>query len=104
MQDKYYSFESKEQADSLLYTQVPTGFNEEQEPIEFVSKPNYSCIDVIGLIYKPTGEMLQGEDGAYAEMQAIPGWHANVRLMPGEDASDLVDFEVQPETPCRVWA
>ncbi len=104
MQDKYFSFESKEQADNLLYTQVPTRFNEEQEPIEFVTKPNYRYVDVIGLIYKPTGERLQGEDGEYAEMQAIPGWHANVRLMPGEDTSALLEFEVQPETPIRVWA
>jgi hypothetical protein len=104
MQDKYFSFESEAQANNLLYTQVPVKFNEDREPIEFVTKSNYRYIDVIGVIYKPTGAMIEGEFGSYPEMQAISGWHANVRLMPDEDASALLEFEVQPETPIRVWA
>ena len=64
--------------------------------------PNYANIDTIGIIYKPTGEMLQGEDGPYPAMAPIEGWHVNVRLV-GEDADALAPFVVEPKTPVRVW-
>jgi hypothetical protein len=35
-------------------------------------------IDIIGLIYKPTGVMLTDEEGfEYAEQAPITGWHVN---------------------------
>lgn len=63
------------------------------------------AIDVIGVIYKPTGEMLIGEDGEYPAMAPIDGWHVNLR---GE-VSDwmLAAFQaymVEPSDPVRVWA
>lgn len=64
--------------------------------------PNYANIDTIGIIYKPTGKMSQGEDGKYPEMAPIDGWHVNVRLV-GEDATALEPFKVIPTAPIRIW-
>ena len=102
MTDLFLKFESEAQANSVLYTQVPTAFAESGEAIEHESRPNHRNIDTIGIIYKPTGETLQGEDGPYPEMAPIEGWHVNVRLV-GEDAAALEPFEVSPATPIRVW-
>ena len=87
--DVFLKFSSEEQAKEILY-------NPEDD------SPKYNlAIDTVGLIYKPTGEILQGEDGEYPEMQAIEGWHVNARgLIPLE----LLPFAVQPQNPVRVWA
>lgn len=62
------------------------------------------AIDVIGVIYKPTGEMLLGEDGEYPAMAPIDGWHVNVRLMDDEDIVSLEQYRVDVSTPVRLWA
>jgi hypothetical protein len=104
--DKYLSFESEAAAKAVLYRiegaveADPENGVEAQEGAEVA---NYRNIDTIGIIYKPTGEMLQGEDGEYPEMAPIEGWHVNVRLVDGEDADALEPFVVQPKTPVRVW-
>jgi len=67
-----------------------------------VRTANFANIDTIGVIYKPTGEMLQGEDGEYPEMAPIAGWHVNVRLV-GEDGTALLPYAVTPTTPVRVF-
>ena len=59
------------------------------------------AIDVIGVIYKPTGEMLLGEDGEYPAMAAQEGWHVNVR---GPETAELEPYVVDVKTPVRVWA
>jgi len=46
--------------------------------------------------------MLQGEDGEYPAMEALPGWHVNV-LVVDEDASALEPYAVTPAVPVRVW-
>ena len=47
----------------------------------FVTQPGYD-LDVVGTIYKPTGNMIQ-QTGEFArevpEMVALPGFHANLR-------------------------
>lgn len=47
----------------------------------FVTQPGYD-LDVVGTIYKPTGNMIQ-QTGEFArevpEMAALPGFHANLR-------------------------
>lgn len=70
------------------------------EPYEVA---NFANIDVIGTIWKPSGKMLQTDEGEVAEMAPIPGWHVNVRVV-GEDASALEAYRVFPATPNRVWA
>jgi hypothetical protein len=117
MTDKYLAFASESEANNVLYTLEPTEWDntgEEPVPTAWEPRPNYRNIDTIGIIYKPTGEMLQGEesqsdgdaaggDGEYPEMAPIEGWHVNVRLVDGEDADALEPFVVQPKTPVRVW-
>lgn len=93
MQDLYLSFPNEAAATAVLYRA------EDDYQI-----PNYANIDTIGLIYKPTGEILRGEDGEYPAMAPIPGWHVNVRLVEGENADALEPFAVTPVTPSRVWA
>jgi hypothetical protein len=59
------------------------------------------AVDVIGVIYKPTGETLQGEDGPYPEMKPVSGWHVNVR---GPMLDELKIYSVEVDSPVRVWA
>jgi hypothetical protein len=75
-------------------------FKDEAEATE-VLEGYAGAVDIIGVIYKPTGETLQGEDGPYPEMTAVDGWHVNVR---GPMPLDLQAFAVTPENPVRVWA
>ena len=59
-------------------------------------------IDIIGLIYKPTGAMLTSENGSeYPEMADIGGWHVNMR---GELPKALVPYKtIVKGTPHRIW-
>lgn len=64
--------------------------------------PKYSAVDLVGVIYKPTGTMLATEEGDVPEMAPLAGYHANVRLT--EDAPELEPYRVFPVTPSRMWA
>jgi hypothetical protein len=65
------------------------------------------ALDVIGAIYKPTGKVLQTEDGEVPEMKPVDGFHANVRVIdatgfnPDNIASVAID---KPDHPVRGWA
>lgn len=62
-----------------------------------VLRPVYAAVDVIGTIYKPTGNVVDGEP----EMAPLDGWHVNVRHnMP---SSELAPYQVFPDTPKRTW-
>jgi hypothetical protein len=103
--DKYLSFPDEAAAKAVLYRiegAVEADPEQGIEASEGYEVANYANVDTIGIIYKPTGEMLQGEDGPYPAMAPIEGWHVNVRLV-GEDAEALEPFEVSPVTPMRVW-
>lgn len=73
----------------------------DQQTADEVLQDYTGSIDIIGLIYKPTGEMLQGEDGPYPAMEPVPGWHVNVR---GPESDELAAYAVDVKTPVRVWA
>ena len=66
------------------------------------------AISVVGTLHEPTGTMLTDEEGnEYPEMQAMPGWHINIRLV-GDAQRETVEaldetHGVNPETPMRVW-
>jgi hypothetical protein len=66
------------------------------------------AIDVVGTLHEPTGTMLTDEEGnEYPEMQAMAGWHINIRLV-GDAVRETVEaldtsHGVNPETPMRVW-
>ena len=72
--------------------------------------PNTSdyAMDIIGTLHEPTGNTLTDDEGMeYPEMQAMTGWHVNIRLM-GDAVRETVEalntsHGVTPETPMRVW-
>ena len=97
--DLYLKFESEAQATEVLYTQVPTEWDEEGEPIAWYSQANFANIDTIGTIYEPQ-DIPDPENPP--EPVALEGWHVNVRLV-GEDPTPLEPFMVEPEHPRRVW-
>ena len=99
MSDLYLKFDTEAQATEYLYTQVPTEYDEEGEPIAWYSQPNFANIDTIGTIYEPMPEPMPENP---PEPVAMEGWHVNVRLI-GEDGSALEPFKVEPEHPRRVW-
>ena len=73
-----------------------------------VSNSSDYAIDVVGTLHEPTGATLTDDEGmAYPEMQAMTGWHINIRLV-GDAVRDTVEaldtsHGVTPETPMRVW-
>lgn len=101
--DYYLQFESEAAANAVLFTQEPTEWDEEGNATAWEPRQSYRNIDTIGVIYKPTGEMLQGEDGPYPATAPIEGWHVNVRLVGGENGAVLDSYKVNPSTPMRVW-
>ena len=66
------------------------------------------AIDVVGVIYRPTGNMLTDDDGnEYPEQAPLDGWHVNIRLIGDArrvdvEAADAV-YGVIPNSPARVW-
>lgn len=58
-------------------------------------------IDIIGVIYKPTGVMIETDEGEVPEMAAVDGWHVNTR---GPMLEALLPHSVEPAHPVRVWA
>jgi len=108
--DLYLKFSSKTEADSVLYTTTPVLAVVDPEgnvitPAgDDIVTPNFANIDVLGTIYKPTGESTTNEDGMEVPvMVALDGYHVNVRAV-GEDTSTLTPFSVVPSVPRRVWA
>jgi hypothetical protein len=99
--DLYLRFDSETQASSVLYTEVPTAWDEEGEPTEWEPKPNYANIDTIGTIYE--GGEWDAEGNVITEPVALQGWHVNVRVVAGEDGEPLQQFSVIPQSPRRVW-
>ena len=112
--------------------------NEVGEVIEtrYMPAPGYN-LDIVGVIYKPTGNMIQQTVGDITsevpEMQALPGFHANLRgpaslaptvvvtpyvpteadvanpefVMPEPTItttpSPIEELLVYPQSPSRVW-
>ena len=109
MIDYYLKFTDESQANSVLYTKVPTAWSEvvamDEPPAatEWIDKPNYDNIDIIGTIYNPTGEIITNEDGFEVPvMVALDGYHVNVRHK--EQAPELDAYAVTPTNPRRIWA
>lgn len=97
--DYSLKFDSEQTANTIL-------FNEYTDNVEGINRtfksPKYLAVDVIGTIYKPTGNTLTTETGPIEEVQPVPGWHANVRnLTP---LPELEPYMVFPTSPVRMWA
>lgn len=86
-----------------------------------VSNTSDYAMDIVGTLQEPTGATLTDDEGMeYPEMQAMTGWHVNIRIRGGilnKDADDAdapdtlrdtieaidISHGVTPEAPMRVW-
>ena len=86
-----------------------------------VSNTSDYAMDIVGTLQEPTGATLTDDEGMeYPEMQAMTGWHVNIRIRGGilnKDAEDAdapdtlrdtieaidISHGVTPEAPMRVW-
>jgi hypothetical protein len=65
------------------------------------------ALDVIGAVYKPTGEVIEEDGVAAPVMKAVPGFHANLRVIDASnfDAELLAEVTINPpNNPARGWA
>ena len=100
--DYFLKFTDEAEATAALFTEQT---NVQDDVVETVLVPKYAAVDVVGVIYKPTGNVLPAEDEsgeAVDEMAPIDGWHVNVRHT--DEAPELEAFRVFPATPSRAWA
>ena len=129
MTDYTLKFPDEATANEVLFEKFPLKLDEDLNVVETYDVPRFPSlsIDTIGVIYKPTGEMLLGEDGEYPAMAPIAGWHVNLRvnediaevnsesdavtesnavqeLTLSEKLQALAPYIVQVDTPARVWA
>jgi hypothetical protein len=93
-------------ANEASMTTVLSAFYNEDD--EFVSNTSDYSIDIVGTLHEPTGNTLTDDEGMeYPEMQAMTGWHVNIRLT-GNAVRETVEaldatHGVTPETPKRIW-
>ena len=83
-------------------TQTPEG-----EPY-LVSHTHDYAIDLVGVIYAPTGNTLTDDEGnEYPETAPVDGWHVNVRLVGDGRREDVeaidATYGVVPNSPSRVF-
>jgi len=84
MIDYYLKFASKQEAETVL-TDIK------------------ASIDIIGTIYKPSGNVIIGNDNIeYPEILPLEGYHVNIRS--NEHIAILEPYVINPKTPSRVWA
>ena len=62
-------------------------------------------LDIIGTMYSATGTMLTTDDGMdYPEMEAVDGYHANLREELTDEQVALLPTIDAPTVPYRKWA
>jgi hypothetical protein len=94
MQTVYLKFDSEAKAKEVLAEYIT-------EEGEWQIASHTHAIDLVGIIHKPTGVMLQGEDGEYLEMAQLDGYHINFL---GELPEVAQPYIVTPSSPSRVFA
>jgi hypothetical protein len=65
------------------------------------------ALDVIGDVYKPTGETIQTDEGQLSWVQNVGGFHANLRVIDASsfDADKIAAIVIDsPNNPVRAWA
>ena len=111
MKDLCLKFTDEAQAKSVLFREEapvaqPVVLNEdgtpvEQEAVAPVLVPKFRNTDVIGSIFRPTGEV---DAEGVPVLADVGGWHVNVLALDDEDVAELEPFVVQPAKRQRVWA
>jgi hypothetical protein len=100
--DFFLKFNDEAEANAALFTEQT---NVQDNVVETVLVSKYAAVDVVGTIYKATGNVLPAEDEsgeAVDEMAPINGWHVNVRH--SQEAPELDAYKVDVKTPARMWA
>jgi hypothetical protein len=97
--DYFLKFADEAEANEVLFTEQT---NVQDDVVETVLVPKYAAVDVVGVIYKPTGNTLMTEEGEVFEHAPIEGWHVNVRHT--DEAPELDAYKVEVKTPSRAWA
>jgi hypothetical protein len=97
--DTFLKFADEAEANAALFTEQT---NVQGDVVETVLVPKYAAVDVIGTIYKPTGQTIQTDEGEVPEMAPLDGWHVNVRHT--DETPELAPYQVFPVTPARMWA
>ena len=98
LQSYYLKFTDEAQALSVLYTTVLEVQDEEGNIIVQASvTPNYTNISTIGTIYEPMPDPLPEPA---PEPVPIEGWYVNVLA---DESPELVQYQVFPVVPMRVW-
>ena len=119
MIDYYLKFTNQAEAENVLSN---LSFLAEDNSVVLVST-GLASIDFVGIIHRPTGNMLEDIDGnEYPELAPLEGYHVNLRLasLPVTQSVDevtgevteiaspipdlLAPYIVEPTTPSRVWA
>ena len=98
--DYTLKFPTEAAANKLLFTEQTQVMDDVVETVKASNFPQHA-IDIIGVVYKPTGKLLTSEEGSFPEMAAVPGWHVNVR---GEENATLAQHHIEVTTPVRGWA
>jgi hypothetical protein len=81
----------------------------EGEPY-LVSTTHDYAIDLVGVIYEPTGETLTDDEGnEYPATAPLDGHHLNIRLLNDTmraetEAYGCCSMALTPNSPSRVWA
>jgi hypothetical protein len=88
------------EAPAVEYGDLHLKFTDEAEATQ-VLEGYTGSVDVIGVIYKPTGKMLQTDEKEVPEMAPLPGWHVNTR---GPMLEAFQTYAVEVNSPVRVWA
>ncbi len=87
------------------YEYAPQTVEPDQEPPEpviinsWIYAPGID-FDEIGIIYKPTGVVVDD----VPEMEPMPGWHVNIRILVGLIPDNMISNVVLPANPVRTFA
>ena len=103
MIDYTLKFKDEAEANEVLFEKYPLKMDEDLNVTETydVSRYREHVIDIIGTIYKATGETTIVEGLEQPVMAAVDGWHVNVR---GPETDAFNAYVVEVATPTRVWA
>jgi len=107
--DYYLKFANEAEANGVLYTEVPTEWDNTdlENPVVTATeqRPNYRNIDVLPLVVDVPGQYDENGQETVPPQYAL-GYHVNVRCLGSEDGEALEAYKVDPTpaTPARVWA
>lgn len=68
---------------------------------EWLTASHTHALDPIGTLYHDTGAV---DGDGFPIMEALSGWHCNLKLPDDADISALAAYLVHPSTPSRVFA